>query len=85
MKRLFIILSLLAGMCITTYANNGGGLFQRGKTHEKETSETVYNRGGFPGFPGHGEEDDQDAPIGSGAALLVGFGAAYAVYKRNRK
>ena len=41
--------------------------------------------GGFPGVPGHGESDDGDAPLGSGIAMLLGLGAAYAVAKKRRE
>ena len=43
------------------------------------------NRDGLPGTPNHGEDDNQPAPLGSGALLLVGFGAAYALKKRSKK
>jgi len=47
-------------------------------------------------FPGHnfttnwnggsqGHDDELVVPLGSGALLLVGFGAAYALSKRNKK
>lgn len=40
-------------------------------------------RGGvLPNLPGHGQSDNQDAPIGGGALLLIGFGAAYALTKK---
>ena len=37
-----------------------------------------------PGLPTHGLEDNMDAPLGSGALLLIGFGAAYALKKRKK-
>ena len=40
---------------------------------------------GLPGLPTHNEDENQDAPLGSGALLLVGFGAAYALKKRKLK
>ena len=40
----------------------------------------------IPGLPGHGQSGNQPAtPLGSGALLLIGFGAAYALKKRNSK
>ena len=45
-------------------------------------------RGGLsdlPLLPNHGEDDNQDAPLGGGALLLIGFGAAYALKKKSRK
>jgi hypothetical protein len=44
-----------------------------------------------PFLPGHGFNYNQDAdvepeaPLGGGALLLIGFGAAYAMSKRNKK
>ena len=35
--------------------------------------------------PDHGLEGNQPAPLGSGALLLIGFGAAYALKKKNKK
>lgn len=37
-----------------------------------------------PGYPGHGG-GDTPAPLGSGALLLIGFGAAYALKKKSSK
>ena len=83
MKKIALTLAIILGMSMTTFAD-GGGLFQRGNNTEE--------RGGFmnrdpqvPGLPNHGEEGDQPAPLGSGALLLIGFGAAYAMSKRNKK
>ena len=75
MKKLVFILALILATT-TLSAQNGGGLFRRG---EQELNEA---KGGVPGLPGHGEEGNQPAPIGMGSALLIGFGAAYAMYKK---
>ena len=85
MKKLALTLAIVLGLSMTTFAQ-GGGLFQRGATTEQ--SEGFMNRDTkFPGIPGHGEEDDQDAdaPLGSGIAVLLGLGAAYAMTKKNKK
>ena len=44
-------------------------------------------RGSFamPGLPNHGSTNNENAPLGSGAALLIGLGAAYALKKRSKK
>lgn len=76
MKKLVFILALILATT-TLSAQNGGGLFQRGQD-AKETT----RGGGFPGLPGHGETGNQPAPVGAGTALLIGFGAAYAMYKK---
>ena len=41
--------------------------------------------GGMPGLPGHGSENNEPAPLGSGMAVLVGLGAAYLVAKKRKK
>lgn len=85
MKKLLIILSIVFGLSIASYSNNDGGIFKRGKTPENENNSAIYNKGGIPVLPGHGENDDQSAPIGTGIALLISFGTAYAMYKQNKK
>lgn len=46
----------------------------------------VYDLGDYPFIPGHDAEWDQGyAPVGSGAALLIGFGAAYLLAKKRKK
>ena len=59
-----------------------GSLFNRDGNDQEEMRD---NRGFGPNLPGHGETDDQNAPIGSGALLLIGFGAAYAMTKKSKK
>lgn len=42
--------------------------------------------GGEPFIPGHGVNWDQGyTPVGGGAALLIGFGAAYLLAKKKRE
>ena len=78
MKKLICVLSLVLGLSFAASAQNDGGLFQRGNaTEERE--------GGLakPVVPGHGLSGNQPAaPLGSGALLLIGFGAAYALSKK---
>jgi hypothetical protein len=88
MKKLILTLAIVLGLGLTTFAQ-GGGLFQRGAS---ETTDGVYGdrgmRDGFPGLPGgggHGGTGNADAPIGSGAAVLIGLGAAYLVGKRRKE
>ena len=82
MKKLTLTLALLLGLSLTTFAD-GGGLFKRG-ADEQESTGMMNRGGGFPGIPGHGETGDVDAPLGSGALLLIGFGAAYALKRRQK-
>ena len=82
MKKLALTIVIVLGLCMTSFAegNQGGGLFQRGASKE------MNNRDGdspmLPGLPMHNQSTNQDAPLGSGALLLLGFGAAYALKKR---
>lgn len=97
MKKLFLTAAILMGFAMSTYAQKsnpttGGGLFQRGAVSED------FMRGDDAGLwlPGHnisdnwnslvqGEDAELPAPVGGGALLLIGFGAAYAMAKRNKK
>ena len=81
------------------YQDRGGGLFQRGfydegfYNDEWSSTKNVNIFGLF--FPGHNfttnwnggsqGHDDELLPLGNGALLLIGFGAAYALSKRNKK
>ena len=85
MKKLALTIAIVLGLGLTTFANDGG-LFQRGAS---ETTSGLYGDRdgmlGFPGLPDHGETGNQDAPLGSGVAVLLGFGAAYLVAKKRRE
>ena len=94
MKKLALTIAIVLGMCITSFAQNqrGGGLFQYGWVSDEEFYGIGYSYQDFdrtdplfPRLPIHGEDDNQNAPLGSGALLLIGFGAAYALKKRNKK
>lgn len=83
MKKLALSLAIVLGM--TVCASAQGGFFGKGPS-----TEDAGSRGGFPGMPGHGETGNQDGqgqqtPLAGGALLLIGFGAAYAMKKRNEK
>lgn len=89
MKKLVLTIAIVLGMTIGASAQyfgnngqpNGGGLFGRGATRDAD------NGGGMstPLLPEHGLDTNQDAPLGGGALLLIGMGAAYAMAKKNRK
>ena len=85
MKKLALTLAIVLGLSMTTFAD-GGGLFQRGT--EPEHKGYYGTRGGFPGtpgLPGHGESDNQSAPLGTGIAVLTALGAAYLIGKRRKE
>ena len=85
MKKLALTLAIVLGLGMASYAE-GGGLFGHGQTTAEESSNTtmLYNRDGI-GFPGHGEPGNQPAPLGSGIAVLLGLGAAYAFAKKREE
>ena len=86
MKKLALTIVVVLGLGLTTFANtNDGGLFQRGAS-EPASTEFFGDRGfGDPMLPGHGESTNQNAPLGSGVAVLLGLGAAYMVAKKRKE
>jgi hypothetical protein len=88
MKKLALTIAVVIGLSLTTFANNDGGLFQRGATA------TTYGLYGdrttlLPAAPElpteYGLTGNQDAPLGSGIAVLLGLGAAYMVTKKRKE
>ena len=81
MKKTIITLTILFGMSMGLSAQ--GGLFGKGETSGsfRDEGSSLIGREG-PGFPGHGGDGDSPAPLGSGIAVLVGLGAAYALTKK---
>ena len=80
MKKLILTIAIVLGLGTTAFAQ--GSLFNRDGNDQEEMR---GNRGGLPGLPDHGGTGNADAPLTGGALLLVGFGAAYAMSKRNKK
>jgi hypothetical protein len=94
MKKLTIIIVLILGMTMTTFAD--GGLFQRGNNTKYGSSGyslfgsklggDYEDTGIYPLLPIHDLDDDQPAaPLGSGIAVLMSLGAAYMVAKKRRE
>ena len=90
MKKLVLTIAIVLGMTLGVSAQyfggnsqpNGGGLFGRGDTPQYEGESGLST----PLLPLHGQEGNQNAtPLGSGALLLIGFGAAYAASKRRKE
>ena len=88
MKKLALTIAIVLGLSMTMFAD-GGGLFQRGNTSEQESAYfNNGNRGVGPGLPGHGgtgNADADDAPLGTGIAVLAVLGGAYLVGKKRRE
>ena len=83
MKKSLITIVVLLGLSLGAYAQ--GGLFGYGSTRESESHSSRESSGSLLNLPNtHGATNDQTAPLGSGALLLIGFGAAYAL-KRKKK
>ena len=89
MKKLSLTIAIVLGLSLTTFANpTEGGLFQRGAASEPAATELYGTRTGTeatPKLPDHNMTGNQDAPLGSGVAVLLGLGAAYLVGKKRRE
>ena len=89
MKKTLLTIAIVLGLTLGAVAQKqGGGLFGMGA--QRQTEYDDFNRYGESNsllLPNtHGETTDQSsAPLGSGALLLIGFGAAYALRKKNNK
>ena len=77
MKKLVLTIAIVLGMGL---ASNAQGLFGRGEVDEYGMRDIS-----LPSLPNHGVNTNQDAPLGGGALLLIGLGAAYAMSKKNKK
>lgn len=87
MKKAIITLAIILGISFGTFAQErGGGLFGKGPQYNGYENQYGESRTeGLINLPNaHGETNDQGAPLGSGALLLIGFGAAYALKKREK-
>ena len=86
MKKLIMTIAIVLGMTMGAFAQETAigerGLFGKGFEifGDREGEEPLT-----PGIPGFGEDDDQNAPLGSGIAVLMGLGAAYMVAKKRRE
>jgi hypothetical protein len=98
MKKLALTIAIALGISVGAMAQAnyefGGGLFQRGEVSEPtqlaQWSEDLYQQwglrtGGLMNLPQHNQTTNQDAPLGSGIALLLGLGGAYLVAKRRKE
>ena len=92
MKKLILTLIITLGITIGASAQNRG-LLDRGPespfaTNEAFAPHEFNNALLLPSFFSsiqHGTGSDQDVPLGSGALLLISFGAAYALKKRKSR
>ena len=88
MKKIALTTAIVLALSFTTFAQDG--MFHRANSGENGTS-LYESKGGFykdgfgPNLPGHGSNENNDAPLGSGIVLLAGLGAAYMVAKKHRE
>ena len=88
MKKLIITIAIVLGMGMTLSAQiapdsyeKKGGLFGKGWDYGlfRETDEESLMR-----LPDFDSDEDENAPLGSGIAVLTALGAAYLVGKRRK-
>jgi hypothetical protein len=91
MKKLIITIAIILGFGLTGFAD--GGLFNRGYNAKTRQSGFLYfnakdpvSQGvATPLLPPHSSDEHESAPLGSGIALLMGFGAAYWMVEKRKK
>ena len=98
MKKLALTIAIVLGTAIglTAQQKSGGGLFERGNVTEEDYN-SAYGSSQIDLFgnlraddltielPNHGQDENQNAPLGSGIAVLLGLGGAYLVAKKRRE
>ena len=88
MKKLALTFAIVLGLGLTSFADPEG-LFNRAGSNAG--GNTIFNGSAKPGdvatpaLPAHGLSDNQNAPLGSGIAVLTALGAAYLVGKRRKE
>lgn len=95
MKKLVLTIAIVLGVTFGATAQQSSQFFDKGQQQPANNGGFFGGSRGndskipgapvTPGLPGHEETGDSDAPLGSGAMLLIGLGAAYAVRKRKNK
>ena len=93
MKKTVLTLAIALMMGTTVFAQQGGGALRRSKEYREYLNAGKMNDGmrsnNTPmlpnGFGNPGDVDGTDTPLGSGIAVLVGLGAAYAIGKKRKE
>ena len=95
MKKLIMTLAIALMMGTTVFAQQGGGALRRSKEYREYLNAGKMNNQAsglrnnntplLPGFGNPGDVDGTDAPLGSGIAVLLGLGAAYAIGKKRKE
>ena len=76
MKKLVLTIAIVLGLGMASFAQESGLFGKGGNEGMKEIT--------LPSLPNHGVSTNQDAPLGGGALLLLGLGAAYALKKSKK-
>ena len=87
MKKLVMTIAIVLGLGMSTFAQEDmqfeeKGLFGKGNGVFRGTGDELAIK--LPELD-YGTTDDQDGPLGSGIAVLMGLGAAYMVAKKRRE
>ena len=89
MKKLTMTIAIALMMGATVFAQDGGGALRRSRDYETARRGNNPTRGGSLVLPNeHGLDTDSEGtegPLGSGVAVLLGFGAAYLVGKKRKE
>ena len=91
MKKISLTIAIVLGLSLTSLADpSDGGMFQRGYVTTERDASTIYGIREVrtpiqPNLPDHNQNGNQEAPLGSGIALLLGLGGAYLVGKKRRE
>ena len=91
MKKLVLTIAIVLGLSCVSFGQSyqqKGGLFVRGEELKTQNGmhRTLQDYPNIPQDYGQsGDFDAQDAPIGSGIALLLGLGGAYLVAKKRKE
>ena len=81
MKKLALTIAIVLTMGLSSFAQDGG-LLNRGVSFGRQDRDGEVNT---PLLPGHDSEGDQQGPLGSGVAVLLGLGAAYLIGKKRKE
>ncbi len=86
MKKNILTIAIVLGLSTAAFAEYGGGLFKRGYVSDEEFYGAGTKGNGTPFLPNHNWDNnfDADGPLGSGIAVLLGLGAAYAFSKKRK-
>ena len=88
MKKLVLTIAIVLVVTFGATAQQSSQFFDNGQQPANNGDFLGGSRGSdhkLPGLPGHGGHGNADAPLGGGALLLIGMGAAYAVAKKKNK